>query len=189
MRNVTLIMAAAFAAMIATPVAAQDGPRLYVGGQFELVNLDDFDIDGSPNLFGDNTSAFSVRGGVVVHTYVAIEAEYAQGLDNEAEDGVAGYDNRFGGFIRPRLPVDDSGFEVFARLGYATTAIDSQAVNGLEDLGGFAFGLGAAYSFGKRDRIVLRADWTKFTFGGEDNLGTGDGLGANAFGVGIGYTF
>ena len=185
----TLLATAALVALLATPAAAQDVPRFYAGGQFELVNLNDFDIDGSPNVFGDNTNAFSVRGGVVVHKYIAVEAEYGQGIDNEADDGVAGYDNRIGAFVRPRLPVDDSGFEVFARLGYASTSIQSQAVGGLEDLDGFAFGLGAAYSFGERDQITLRADWTKFDFGGADNPGTGDGLGANAFGVGIGYTF
>ena len=185
---------AAIALTLVAPVAAsaQDAPRVYANLSLEIVNLNSFDTDGTPNLFGDNTSSASGRLGVVVQRHIAIEGEYGQGLDNNADDGVAGYDNRFAGFIRPRLPITsggrDTGGEVFLRLGYGSTAVDSSSVGGLDDLSGIAFGFGAQYAFGADDRFFLRADWTRYNFG-ENSLNTGDGLYATLLSVGGGVQF
>ncbi len=185
---------AAIALTLAVPAAAsaQDAPRIYANLNYEFVSLNSFDTGGF-DLFGDSTESASGRLGVVVHRFVAIEGEYGQGLDNNADDGVAGYDNRFAGFVRPRLPITsagrDTGAEVFLRLGYGSTSVDSSSVGGLDDLSGLAFGVGAQYAFGENDRFFLRADWTRYDFGELDNLITGDDLSASVFGVGGGVQF
>ena len=185
----------ALAATVCLPAiaSAQDAPRVYANLSYEFVNLDSFDTGRGVDIFGDNTESASGRLGVVLHRFVAIEGEYGQGLDNNADDGVAGYDNRFAGFIRPRLPItsagQDTGAEVFVRLGYGSTAIDSSSVGGLDDLSGVAYGLGGQCAFGENDRFFVRADYTRYNFGELDNLNTGDDLSASVLGIGGGVQF
>lgn len=189
-------------AVLATAGAAQaqasDAPRFYANLAVEFVGLEDFDVGGG-DLFPDTTTAVSVRGGAVVTSWLAVEGEYAQGVDNNEDDGIAGYDDRLAGFVRARYAFDQDnpmrGGEVFARLGYGTTDIVGQAVGGEdtrdfeESLDGVAFGVGTAYTFGERGHLQLRLDFTRFTYGSSQNLVTGDDLNSNVLALGVGYQF
>ena len=103
------------------------------------------------------------------------------GISNQDGDGVANYDNRFAGYGRARYPFGDSGLEVFVRLGYATTSIESINVIGDSNPDGITYGGGVAFNFGDDDQFQLRGDFTQFEFGNDQN--------ASGFAFGVGYNF
>lgn len=193
----TKALASAFI-LLALPSAAfaQDEPqaesdvRFYVGAAIETIELNSFAGD-SVNLFSgsETTETAVIRGGAVLHRYFAVEGEAAFGVGNQSGDGIADYDNRFAGYGRLRVPFEDTGIEIFARFGYATTSIESRNVLGDDgqsgadgsNLDGITYGGGAAYSFGSNDQFQLRIDYTEFNFGNDQD--------ADSFSIGLGYNF
>ena len=134
-------------------------------------------------MFGEATTAVALRGRAVFNRYVAVEGRAAFGVDNQSDDGIADYNNRFGIYARGRLPLSDTGLEIFARLGYATTEIDSRNVVGSDgsSLDGVAYGDGVAFNFGSTDQFQLRMDYTEFNFGNDQD--------ADSISIGLGYNF
>ena len=159
--------------------SAQDETSFYVGAALEAIELDSFDRDGDV-LFVEATSTAVIRGGVIFRKYFAVEAEAAIGLDNDEGDGIAGYDHRFAGYGRLRYPFGTTGLEAFARLGYATTSIDSRNIDN-SNQSGVTYGGGLAFNFGREDRFQVRLDYTEFNFG--------EGRDADALSVGLGFNF
>lgn len=173
---------------LSSAAIAQDDPtgendiNFYLGAAIEAVELNSFAGD-SFNLFGEATTAVALRGRAVFNRYVAVEGEAAFGVDNQSDDGIADYNNRFGIYARGRLPLSDTGLEIFARLGYATTEIDSRNVVGSDgsSLDGVAYGGGVAFNFGSTDQFQLRMDYTEFNFGNDQD--------ADSISIGLGYNF
>jgi len=155
--------------------------RPYVGLAVEAIDLESFDSPTSVDFFPEATTTAVFRGGVVLHRYFAVEGEAALGISNQDGDGVANYDNRFAGYGRARYPFGDSGLEVFVRLGYATTSIESINVIGDSNPNGITYGGGVAFNFGDDDQFQLRGDFTQFEFGNDQN--------ASGFAFGVGYNF
>lgn len=179
--------------LFALPSAAfaQDEPetnndvRFYAGAAIELIELNSFAGD-SPNLFSEQAATAVIRGGAVLNRYFAVEGEAAIGISNESGDGIADYDNRFAGYGRARLPFGETGVEVFARLGYAVTRIESRNVVGSDGQGstsldGVTYGGGVAYNFGATDQFQIRIDYTDFQFGNDQD--------ADSISIGLGYNF
>lgn len=83
--------------------------------------MSDFD-DRDFNIFPDSASNVVIRGGLDVTRHIAVEADVAFGADEDDAD--VEYGNRFAGFARLRLPNGDDRFEVFAKLGFASTELD-----------------------------------------------------------------
>ena len=164
--------------------AAQDAPqseiRPYVGVAIEGIELESFDSGGA-EFFPESTTTVVIRGGVIVHRYFAVEGEAAFGIDNQDDDGIANYDERFAGYGRARYPFSDTGAEIFVRLGYASTTIESSNVIGDGTMGGLTYGGGIAFSFGGEDQYQIRGDFTQFEFGNNQN--------SSAVAFGIGYNF
>lgn len=170
--------------LLPTAALAQDAPpdtpktpRIYAGIGFEVLGLEDFDLDGSLQPFGENTGNITLRGGIVAHRFIAIEGEAAFSTSNSDMDGIADYGGRFGAFVRPRLPIynngADTGLEVFTRLGYATSQVTSRSLDGEADLDGLAYGGGIAYSFLERDKVQVRLDLTRYEYGSGRASGSG----------------
>ncbi|GGX72338.1 hypothetical protein GCM10011309_23330 [Litorimonas cladophorae] len=159
-----------------------DKTGAYVSLAIEAIELNSFAGD-SFSLFGEATTAAAIRGGVVVHRYFAVEGEAAIGVDNASDDGIADYESRFAGYGRARLPFGDTGFEIFARAGYAVTNIDSRNVIGGDGdgLNGISYGGGLAFNFGNADQFQLRMDYTEYNFGNDQD--------ADALAFSVGYNF
>lgn len=158
---------------------AQDDPKFYVGAALEVIGLNDFDSNESG--FFESAGTAVIRGGVTFGTYFAVEGEAAIGLTNQENDGIAGYNDRIAGYGRLRYPFADSGAEVFARLGYATSGIESNSILGEGNQTGLTYGAGVAYSFGSKDEFQVRLDFTRFNYGNDRN--------SNAASLGLGYNF
>ena len=164
---------------------AQSDVRFYAGAALELIELNSFAGD-SPNFFSEQAGTVVLRGGAVLNRYFAVEGEAAIGISNESGDGIADYDNRFAGYGRARLPFGKTGVEIFARLGYAVTRIESRNIVGSDGQGstsldGVTYGGGVAYNFGAADQFQVRIDYTDFQFGNDQD--------ADSVSIGLGYNF
>ncbi|GAA0652527.1 porin family protein [Brevundimonas lenta] len=163
------ILAAAAAGLMATPAAAQshDGTGLYgsIGyGQ----------IDGDSYEFGTITT----RLGAKFTRFVGIEGEASFGLTEEEFDvsiggnsGTIEHKYDAAAYAVGYLPVGDS-FEVFARVGYGVSEVESSeaSVGVTQDGESLNYGVGANYFLTSYDGF--RADWTRREF--SDNGGEAD---------------
>ena len=180
-----ILLALPSAALAQEAPQAESDVRFYLGAAIEFIELNSFEGD-SPNFFAETTETAVIRGGAVLHQYFAVEAEAALGISNESGDGIAEYDNRFAAHGRVRAPFGETGLEVFARLGYATTSIESRNVvgsngRGSSNLDGVTYGGGVAYNFGTEDQFQVRIDYTEFNFGNDQD--------ADSFSISLGYNF
>lgn len=162
-------IAASTLVLIALPAAAQaqDETRLYGSLGYSAVETDQADL-----------GAVTARLGYKFLPYVGVEGEASFGVKGE------GYDVSIGGssgeielkhdvaaYAVAFLPVGEN-FEVFARAGYGTTAIEatSGGVTARGDGESFNYGVGAT-AFFRNDG--LRVDWTRRDFT-DDNGGEAD---------------
>ncbi len=126
----------------------------------------------STNLFNINKESDTfnqvlLQAGYKFNDYIAIEGRYAIGTDDSdwsfyhhnhpllrRQDVSADSWNLF---VKPMYPVTDS-FDVYALLGYGETSFD-YGINDTDfgDTGGFAWGLGVAYSF--TDSVAVFVDY------------------------------
>ncbi|RYY23723.1 MAG: porin family protein [Sphingomonadales bacterium] len=162
-------IAASTLVLIALPAAGQtqDETRLYGSLGYSAVETDQADL-----------GAVTARLGYKFLPYVGVEGEASFGVKGE------GYDVSIGGssgeielkhdvaaYAVAFLPVGEN-FEVFARAGYGTTAIEASAggVTARGDGESFNYGVGAT-AFFRNDG--LRVDWTRRDFT-DDNGGEAD---------------
>jgi hypothetical protein len=163
------VIAASTLIMIALPTAAlaQDETRFYGALGYSAVETDQADL-----------GAITGRLGYKFLPYVGVEGEASIGVKSE------GYDVSIGGssgdielkhdaavYAVGFLPLGEN-FEVFARAGYGTTAIEatSGGVSVRGDGESFNYGVGGT-AFFRNDG--LRVDWTRRDYT-DDNAGEAD---------------
>lgn len=157
------IMVLAFA----TPqiCAAQDDTseksetRVYLNAGFEVLGLESFDDDRFDFLFPDSTTNYLGRVGLELGSYVAVEGDIAFGGSDDSAD--VDYKSRYAGFVRTRWPVLDR-FELFGRVGYATTKLD------VIDYSGLAYGGGVEFFLDRNRTHGLRLEYTRYEFGRDE---------------------
>lgn len=128
---------------------------------------------GYSQLSGDDVDLGSVNGrlGYNVNPWLGVEGEAALGVKDDTVSGVkVELKHQLAAFAVARAPLGE-GFEVFGRVGYASTKLEAAGTSDSED--GLAYGVGAQYNFGLNG---VRFDYTKFDFGS----GNGD---ADSYGL------
>lgn len=149
-----MIALAGVAALALTPAAlAQDGGG-YLGAGGVVVNVD---TEG----LGDVTIAgVSFLGGYDFSDYFGAEVE---GIIGVTEDDILGVDislnYAISGFLVGRLPVGETGSNLFARVGYGTAEVEGSAggASVSETADGFAFGVGGEWAFAGPNRLRFDA--------------------------------
>lgn len=138
--------------------------------------------EGSVNFLDDSHNEFLIDAGYKFNSYVAVEGRYWFGANTTyTVDGQA-YDisiDSWGLYVKPMYPVTDA-FDIYALLGYASSSasVDKKfAYNGYNtyesnDLDGFSWGIGAAYSF--TDNVSVFVDYTSL-YNTDDTYATVDG--------------
>lgn len=162
-------LAASALALFILPAAAQAQAETRLYGSFGYSAVD----SGQADL-----GAVTARFGYKFLPYVGVEGEVGLGVKDERYDvSIGGSSGKIelkhdaAAYAVAFLPVGEN-FEVFARAGYGTTAIEASAggVTARGDGDSFNYGVGAT-AFFRNDG--LRVDWTRRDFT-DDNGGDAD---------------
>lgn len=161
------VLASLAAAALVSPaladLASEGSNKGFTAGVgYSLWSADDGDV-----------GAVTARGRYMFTDFVGAEVEGSFGVKDETTGGFdIGIDTSFGGFAVVGAPVAEN-FDIFARLGYATTSFDVSGfgLSGSADIDGVAYGVGAEYFFTKS--LGIRGDFTKYD-GGDDVAGEAD---------------
>lgn len=145
MKTFVIAVAAAAAALLATPASAQNWR---VEGGYTQYSVEDTDVGG-----------ITARLGYDFTPHVGVEGEASVGV---VDDGDAELDNAEGVFVIGRLPLA-GGWSVHGRAGYER--LDG---NGGDDEG-FAYGVGGQYDFNAK--VGVRGDYTRVS-GDDDDTDT-----------------
>ncbi|RZJ42337.1 MAG: porin family protein [Brevundimonas sp.] len=146
--------------------SAQDAPRLYGSLGYSAVDT------GQAHL-----GSVTARVGYKFLPHLGVEGEAGIGVKDEGYDvsiggssGAIKLKQDFAAYAVAFLPLGEN-FEVFARAGYGSTAIEatSEGVTVQADGESFNYGLGAA-AFFRNDGV--RVDWTRRDF--TDDAGEAD---------------
>ena len=162
-----IVLASLAAIAIASPALAQSATEGSNQGFSASVGYSHWDADDG------SLGAVTARGRYMFTNYVGGEVEASFGVKDESSYGYKlSIDNSFGGFAVLGAPVTER-FDVFGRLGYATTSLDAEyfGYSGSADIDGVAYGVGANYFF--TDSFGVRGDFTKYD-GGDDIAGEAD---------------
>ena len=162
-----IVLASLAALAIASPALAQTATEGSNQGFSASVGYSHWDADDG------SLGAVTARGRYMFTNYVGGEVEASFGVKDESGYGYKlSIDNSFGGFAVLGAPVTER-FDVFGRLGYATTSLDAEyfGYSGSADIDGVAYGVGANYFF--TDSFGVRGDFTKYD-GGDDIAGEAD---------------
>jgi hypothetical protein len=162
-----IVLASLAAIAIASPALAQSATEGSNQGFSASVGYSHWDADDG------SLGAVTARGRYMFTNYVGGEVEASFGVKDESGYGYKlSIDNSFGGFAVLGAPVTER-FDVFGRLGYATTSLDAEyfGYSGSADIDGVAYGVGANYFF--TDSFGVRGDFTKYD-GGDDIAGEAD---------------
>ncbi|RYG13411.1 MAG: porin family protein [Caulobacteraceae bacterium] len=161
-----LATSALLLAVLPAAAHAQDETRLYGSLGYSAVDTDQADL-----------GAITGRLGYKVLPWIGVEGEASFGVKDEGYDvsiggssGAIELKQDFAAYAVAFLPLGDN-FEVFARAGYGSTAIEatSEGVTAQADGESFNYGLGAT-AFFRNDG--LRVDWTRRDF--TDDAGEAD---------------
>jgi hypothetical protein len=151
----------AAAALAAAAVAAPAMAQPVMGPVSGYANL------GYAYTHSDPINLSAVEGRVGVRsTYLGVEGQGAFGIGDDTDAGVkVSLSHEFSGYLVGFLPIQDSGAELFARVGYGTSAIKAKAagVTVKDDFESWNFGGGAQYFFNHGPNGV-RADYTRHEF-------------------------
>jgi len=162
-----IVLASLAAIAIASPALAQSATEGGNQGFSASLGYSYWDADD-----GD-LGAVTARGRYMFTNYVGGEVEASFGVKDESAYGIdIGIDNSFAGFAVIGAPVTER-FDVFGRLGYATTSFDvsGYGYSASGDIDGVAYGVGANYFF--TNKVGIRGDFTKYD-GGDDVAGEAD---------------
>ena len=159
---------------VVEPVITDSG--FYLGGAYGFMNAnisdeltrgnDNGTIRYNEDILDEDFSSIMLQAGYKINSYVAIEGRYWFGLDSDtflytgdtnipADVNV----NSWGIYVKPMYPVTDA-FDIYALLGYASSELTAERGNfsyESNDLDGFSWGLGAAYSF--TDSVSVFVDY------------------------------
>src|SRR5689334_19848276 len=120
MKTMFAAAALAAAAAIAAPAFAQDTALGPISGYANL---------GYAYTHSDPVNLSAIEGRLGVRTtYLGVEGQGAFGVSDDTDSGVkVKLRNEFSGYAIGFLPIKDSGAELFARVGYGTSALSFKA--------------------------------------------------------------
>jgi len=155
--------------VVVEPVVTDAG--FYLGLAYGLGNIDgnvywpDGNVDFMLSEYDIDYSTVMLQAGYKFNSYVAVEGRYWFGLDEDSTVSFEGETENittnidtWGIYVKPMYPVTDA-FDIYALLGYAgsTLDVDNGGTTYSQDLDGFSWGIGAAYSF--NDNVSLFVDY------------------------------
>ena len=164
---------------------------LYLGLGYGLLNAEIADArrwadrELTHTLVDDDFGEIMLQAGYKFNAYVAIEGRYWAGVNDgsflnpndEIRDAEYGMSiDSFGIYVKPMYPVTDA-FDVYALLGYASTTADIDQGNWdyvTDDVDGFSWGLGVAYSF--NNNVSIFADYVNLYDDADEYAGIDYGL-------------
>ncbi|MFN3559684.1 MAG: porin family protein [Brevundimonas sp.] len=166
MLKTAIAASAVLLAALPTVASAQDEPRLYGSLGYSAIDTGQADL-----------GSITARVGYKFLPYLGVEGEAGIGVKDEGYDvsiggssGAIELKQDFAAYAVAFLPLGEN-FEVFARAGYGSTAIEatSAGVTVQGDGESFNYGLGAT-AFFRNDGV--RVDWTRRDF--TDDAGEAD---------------
>ena len=153
--------------VVVEPVITDSG--FYLGLAY---GLQDSSLDYEYDYYDDDwrtdetSSSIMLQAGYKFNSYVAVEGRYWFGMDESMglDDAMSNVDysiDSWGIYVKPMYPVTDA-FDIYALLGYASSEYTFTDGTGgedghSEDLDGFSWGIGAAYSF--TDNVAIFIDY------------------------------
>ncbi len=171
--------------------------NVYLEGNFGYSTGDAFD-DFSSDYFDvtDGGFGFSTNVGYQFTPFFALETGFIYFAPQEVETnwGDKLTQDVYAGHLSAKgiLPLADSGFSVFTKLGYAFTYTEVEASGGFADgctddeVGGsFLLGFGAAYAI--NERLAANAQWNRVF--AVSNIPGGSDFDMDLFTVGLAYKF
>jgi len=187
--------------VVETPYVEESTSAFYLGLGYSGMNVD-LSSDIARGIEGESDSFNQVllQAGYKFNDYVALEGRYAIGTDDSTWNW---YDaanplrtqtvsaDSWNIFVKPMYPVSDA-FDVYALLGYGETSFDwAYGSTNFGDVGGFAWGLGAAYNFSDNVAVFVDyvdqedGDFNGAVIGSDNNFD----LSFETWSVGVTYTF
>ena len=136
-------------------------------------------------LVDDDFGEIMLQAGYKFNAYIAVEGRYWAGVNDgsflnpneeifESEYGMS--IDSWGIYVKPMYPVTEA-FDIYALLGYASTSADIDKGNWdyvTDDVDGFSWGLGVAYSF--NENVSIFADYVSLYDDTKDYDGIDYGL-------------
>ncbi len=148
---------------------AEDTSAFYIGIGYGVSDIN-LDIDSLVDFNGDSDtfSELMLQAGYKFNEYIAVEARYWYGTDNnnwhlhERPAGLVPRQNvtydAWGIYVKPMYPVTDV-FDVYALLGYGAVSFDyTFGDSDFDATDSFSWGVGINYSF--TDSVSVFADYT-----------------------------
>lgn len=149
---------------------------------------------------------FMLQAGYKINAYVAVEGRYWNTIGDAdttvrwngnpevvADKGAFDMDG-FGIFVKPMYPVMEKQLNVYALLGYATTNLNGDSMvkeytgaTKLLDEDGFAWGVGAEYSF--NDNLSVFVDYTSLYDSDDTTNGIKTDAQVDGWNFGVTYKF
>ena len=163
----------------------------YLGLGYGLLNAEITDtykagnVEITDTMVDDDFGEIMLQAGYKFNAYVAIEGRYWAGVNDgsflnpndEIRDAEYGMSiDSFGIYVKPMYPVTEA-FDVYALLGYASTTADIDQGNWdyvTDDVDGFSWGLGVAYSF--NNNVSIFADYVNLYDDADEYAGVDYGL-------------
>ncbi len=171
----------------------------YLGAAYGLLSSDAEETFPGGNLTYDTQSndfsQFMLQAGYKFNPYIAVEARYWIGMDDNSWDNafhgnVTAEVDTWGIYVKPMYPVTDS-FDIYALLGYADadyTISGSSYTLTADAFDGFSWGLGADYAF--TDSVSVFVDYVSLyddTY--VNNAGNNVDFTIDTWNFGVTYTF
>lgn len=158
-------------ALASLAVVLAAAPAAFAQGDVELsAGYSNVDV-GSADV-----GALTARGSYFFTRHLGVEGEASLGVKDDTVNGVkVELDHSVGAFGVVRAPISDR-FQLFGRLGYATSELSASAPlvgSASGDFDGVAYGVGA--KFFATERFGVRGDFTKYE---------GDNADADVFSIG-----
>ena len=123
--------------------------NFYVGAGYSYVEAQVVGNEPRQTALNESFDQTMLQAGYKFNEYVAVEARYWIGWDETMyANGTFNKDasaDSLGIFVKPMYPIYDS-LDLYGLLGYSSTEYDLEHTS-LEDQDGFAWGIGAEYTF------------------------------------------
>ena len=161
MSKIAVSAAVLLLAALPANALAQDNTRAYATLGYSQMDTDQASL-----------GMVTARAGYNLQSGFGIEAEASVGVDDDAFDvsiggpGVIKHKHDFSAYFVGLLPVGER-VELFARVGFGVTSVESSAPGVIARGDGESFNYGLGSHFFIDDRNGLRADWTRRDFTGD----------------------
>ena len=137
-----------------------------------------------------------LQGGYKYNPYFSLEARYWMGVSKIDQDGgespdkYSGDINSFGIYLKPNIPLSDTGINIYALFGYGNTSVKYSGGNKW-DTDGYSWGYGVEYE--AMDNLGIFIDYVKVgsadSFDYTDRDGVDADIDVETINFGLNYKF